>query len=65
MSIDKPTTTVFICLGGPHTHKGADCVKGDVIEVRQDQADRLKKHHAAKDATAEQIKTYKEAHKGD
>jgi hypothetical protein len=63
MSTDNPTKKVFISLGGPHTHRGVDCSKGDVIEVREDQAARLKKSNGAIDATAEQIKAYKEAHK--
>jgi hypothetical protein len=41
MSEPKPA---YIELSGPHTHRGVDCNKGDVIKVREDQAARLVKN---------------------
>ncbi|MDH5393954.1 MAG: hypothetical protein OEY11_12265 [Gammaproteobacteria bacterium] len=39
---DKKPKLVNFALTAGHTHRGVDCGKGDVIELREDQATRLK-----------------------
>ena len=40
---DKKPVFVNFELSADHTHRGVDCVKGNVIELREDQATRLTK----------------------